>query len=330
MRLKDKFNKFDLDHDGQITDVELVALLKQMFPDLEHDREKHKRVQNLLTQVDLNIDCSAGENTSRCIVFSEFLWLSQLSIVETNCDKYKKEQEAIDLCGYSNAEIEGFRSVFKEIIMARNHKGEALDIKDVATMLKRFVFLTEEAERDLLKIVREVDEDNDQQIDFPELLMLMRTLQDRNFAHINEEAERCDKRRMEEEEALLQVNLSPLVEQDLREAFDARADGARSLTPSQIEAMFGRVVCLSEDMQEKLRNIIASCDDNSDCKLNFTEFLYFVEKLRSTNDKDFECINSGFEDMIYRLAKVSKEAMPETKHVQTGKRGRRCQRARRG
>merc|ERR1712118_335998 len=129
--------------------------------------------------------------------------------------------------------------------------------------------------------------------------------------------------------ALLQVNSSPLVEQDLREAFDARADGARSLTPSQIEAMFGRVVCLSEDMHEKLRNIIASCDDNSDCKLNFTEFLYFVEKLRSINDKDFECINSGFEDMIYRLAKVSKEAMPETKHVQTGKRGRRCQRARR-
>merc|ERR1719171_987909 len=121
---------------------------------------------------------SSGE-----INFLEFLQLMRKFLNESEAEQLRKEKEVIKRTKFAQDEVNLWRDIFLKF---DDDKSGAFDITEGKTLLQAVgVNLNERVMHDrYLSLFRDVDEDEDGAMDYPEFLLMMRKLIDSDFGGI--------------------------------------------------------------------------------------------------------------------------------------------------
>merc|ERR1712007_93005 len=130
---------------------------------------------------------------SGSLCFEDFLRLMELLRDLQDQAMLEKEQAARKDTGYTPAEIEGFRELF----LTLDESGEGLSFAQVKELIASICPLGEKHSTELISIFRanlsrhasqSGKESKHDELDFPELLWLLQTLWETNFAGIKDKA----------------------------------------------------------------------------------------------------------------------------------------------
>merc|ERR1712118_304006 len=171
---QETFAKYDKSGDGDLTLKELIPLLTSLGKEPRTVIQREK-----LTQILAEID----EDGSGEIDFLEFLQLMRKFLNESEAEALRKEKAIITRTKFTPEEVNLWRDIFLKF--DDDHSG-AFDITEGKTLLQVVgVNLNERVMHDrYLSLFRDVDEDEDGSIDFPEFLLMMRKLVDMDFGGI--------------------------------------------------------------------------------------------------------------------------------------------------
>lgn len=325
--LRKRFDSLDTNADGLIKGREVQNMLLELFPKMQEDKEKFARISLILEQVDTNINYDVSGGYGRALDFGEFLWLTQLSQEEKDCNKQIKEEALASECKYSQAEVEEFRKLFGEAV--GHGINSEMNLNQLKALLKRFVFLNEEHEHKLAQILLKVDADSNSTMDFPEFLCVMRQLQDENFADINNEADRLDELAIKEEEAIAETQYTPTQVTEMRQIYESLGPGKDGLSEAQVQAMLAKHVAMTPAVAKQLSDLMVEVAENNDQRVDFPEFLLLIKRLQEWNPAEVN-ICAMWNSSKQELTDLSTKVLVPGAGPRVGKRGRKCRRAKRG
>lgn len=306
---------------------------------MANDPQKHRRVRQLIEQLSGQKD----DSVSGTFHFAEFLWFMQFTREEKDDSLHKKEEAAILESGYSHAEVEQFREIYREF----SNYDDTSDMQwyDLPGLLRRFMHITREQEGKLKPLLQKVDVDGNKKLDFPEFLCLMRELQNENFKNINEEAAAAQHALEKEEHAVAESLFTQSEVQDLQKAFSALRMKGDELSQEEVETLLGRFVKANFDeahlteVPKDLLYLMAELDPNGYHRLDFPSFVLLMRWLCEVSGSgDAVSLLKGFEKVTEKLETFatskgwitqwapSLERLPP--HI--GKRGRKGRRAKQG
>jgi len=171
---QETFNKYDKSGDGDLTLKELLPLLTELGKEPKTVIQREK-LTNLLKEVD-------GDGSGE-IGFLEFLQLMRKFLNESEAEQLRKEKDVIKRTNFAPDEV----SLWRDIFLKFDSDGSGgFDITEGKGLLQAVgVNLNERAMHDrYLSLFRDVDEDEDGDMDFPEFLLLMRKMIDLDFGGI--------------------------------------------------------------------------------------------------------------------------------------------------
>jgi Ca2+-binding EF-hand superfamily protein len=170
-KYRDTFNKYDKSGDGDLTIKELIPLLTALGrePRTVIQREK---LTTILSEID--------EDGSGEINFLEFLQLMRRFTNESDAEQLRKEKDIIKRTKFTPEEVNLWRDIFLKF---DDDNSGAFDVTEGKTLLQAVgVNLNERVMHDrYLSLFRDVDEDEDGLMDFPEFLLLMKKCIDLDF-----------------------------------------------------------------------------------------------------------------------------------------------------
>lgn len=174
---KKKFEVYDADKSGDISNRELQRLLVDMYPADAMSKDARPKLQKLLQAVDT-------DGNGR-LDFGDFLRLNRQYQTELENERILKEQLAIEETGFEASEVEGYRSLFQQ--ESGQTKESSLTFSHIHSMINRIVSLGAKHNEELKEIIGSID-GSEGKHDFPEFLRIMKQVQDLNLANINEKA----------------------------------------------------------------------------------------------------------------------------------------------
>merc|ERR1711959_381928 len=132
---------------------------------------ERERVQRILNEVD-----SSGSGS---LEFRDFLALMRKYRDERDAEVLQREESAAAHTGFTRDEVEQFRVIFRH---GDTDKSGDLSLDEIVRMLRTIVPVGSAQLGELAQIVKDVDEDGNREIDFPEFLHLMGRVQELNHA----------------------------------------------------------------------------------------------------------------------------------------------------
>eukprot|EP00928_Gymnodinium_smaydae_P034660 TRINITY_DN24511_c0_g3_i1.p1 TRINITY_DN24511_c0_g3~~TRINITY_DN24511_c0_g3_i1.p1 ORF type:complete len:829 (+),score=117.84 TRINITY_DN24511_c0_g3_i1:889-3375(+) len=132
LQCKQAFKSYDLDNSGDIAQSELVHLLEKQFPDLANDASARPQLVKILKEVD--------SETPGCVNFDEYLRLMQQWNEMNDRKRIKKLHKVIELTGFSQDEVKGFRELF---VLADIDKDGLLTPEDVHDLIEQTMPLSD-------------------------------------------------------------------------------------------------------------------------------------------------------------------------------------------
>lgn len=184
-RLRGKFGKYDRDHSGELEQGEIVRLLEEIFPKAKTNDAESLRIKRLMEEAD--------KDGSGTLNFYDFLAMMRQYHDEKDEEYLRKEEAAVLETGFSKDEVDQFKEIYNS---ADKYKSGELSFQEVRAMLSVVIpsGVLEEQVKELTEILCGCDEDGNRETDFPEFLILMKKVQNVNFAEINERSEKVAKR----------------------------------------------------------------------------------------------------------------------------------------
>eukprot|EP00931_Biecheleriopsis_adriatica_P060303 TRINITY_DN36202_c0_g1_i1.p1 TRINITY_DN36202_c0_g1~~TRINITY_DN36202_c0_g1_i1.p1 ORF type:complete len:993 (-),score=227.74 TRINITY_DN36202_c0_g1_i1:28-2868(-) len=186
MEMKAVFSGYDIKQSGMIANKELVKLVEDLFPTLARDRAMRPQLQSMLKQT-----CN---DPSGGLGFTEFLKLMQLFREFQDREHVQKELNAIKGTGFSGAEVAEFRDFF---LNGDYSSGGELSFEELRAMIHQITPLGDALTAELHKIYHDItikrgagsNGAQNQELDFPDFLWMMKHLLDINFANIKEKTQ---------------------------------------------------------------------------------------------------------------------------------------------
>lgn len=180
-RMRKTFDEFDTDKSGSIGVSELGALIRTMFPVMT--RNVRPKLDMLMKEV------AATGNLN----FADFvLTMRQFYDIQTQ-ERLDKEAQLVAETGFTPHEVQGFRELFQK---SDENWDQELSLIEVKHMIENVCPLGDRNMEELVTIYKEVRKEqeaknkkmngHEDNVDFPEFLLLMRKLLDRNFANIQD------------------------------------------------------------------------------------------------------------------------------------------------
>mmetsp|Transcript_88313 Transcript_88313/g.169151 ORF Transcript_88313/g.169151 Transcript_88313/m.169151 type:complete len:1416 (-) Transcript_88313:75-4322(-) len=130
--LRERFNQFDDDGSGDITQGELIKLIETIFPRMSHDAKLRPKLLDIMKEVDQN---GRGK-----LDFHDFLRLMRICRDQQDREALNKERKAVDETKFSPAEVHEFRDLF---IGQPGLKDGELPIPDIIRMISSICKLGE-------------------------------------------------------------------------------------------------------------------------------------------------------------------------------------------
>jgi len=185
--LRERFERYDVDHSGDIGCKELVVLIEQVFPVMAHDPEVRPQLVLMMKEVDTDGNGSLD--------FKDFIRLmDQLRELQLK-DQRDKEVKAVQETEFSSREVEEFRELF----LNSTSGNRALMFEILVSMLSSIcplgsknIGVLREHLHDIIADHRQGGTANSENqevaddLDFPEFLWLIHRLLAVNFAGIRD------------------------------------------------------------------------------------------------------------------------------------------------
>jgi len=183
-RIRKLFNKYDSDRSDNIGTSELGGLIRHIFPVM------NKSIRSQLDLLMKEIDAD-GPGMGQ-LAFDDFLRTMRQFHDIQNQERIDKMERLVSETGFNPTEVQGFRELF--LLTDVDHDGE-LSESEVRHMIQKVCPLGDrngtELHRLFVSVREQVTKEQGQKlegskdsVDFPEFLLLMRTLLDQNFANI--------------------------------------------------------------------------------------------------------------------------------------------------
>jgi Ca2+-binding EF-hand superfamily protein len=168
------FNRYDRDGGGNLSLKELMPLLQELGKEPKTVIQRDK-LTTLLAEVD--------EDGSGEIDFKEFLQLMRKFLDESDAEQLRKEKDVVSRTNFTTDEVTLWRDIF---VKFDDDKSGEFDTAEGKKLLQAVgINLNERVMHDrYLQMFKEVDEDENGAMDFPEFLLLMRKLIDIDFGGI--------------------------------------------------------------------------------------------------------------------------------------------------
>jgi len=185
-RIKKGFHKYDPKSTGFISNKQLANLLAELFPGANECISTHKKLRELLAEVD--------ENGDGMLDWMDYIHMMRVIDDRTLAVNLTKEQEAIQSSKFSREEIKEFRHVFA---MFDTDASGDLSEDEFMKLIMGIVPMHGDRMKDLQALLSAADDDGNKQLDFAEFVKVMRGMMDKNWHGINDSAAR----KVEEAEA---------------------------------------------------------------------------------------------------------------------------------
>lgn len=168
--LKLFFRKYDLDRNGRINKKELVQLVEDVVPEMAHERSMRPQLLSLMRSVD---EESNGLN------LEDFLKLMGLFRSFKDKERLRKEQWAIRDAGFQPQEVADFRELFLNSL----ENSEDMNYPTFSHMISGITPLGKSLSQELERMFHETCAPR-HEADFPDFLLLMKTLLDKDFGNL--------------------------------------------------------------------------------------------------------------------------------------------------
>jgi len=168
------FSSYDRDGGGNLSLKELMPLLTELGKEPKTVIQRDK-LTTLLAEVD--------EDGSGEIDFKEFLQLMRKFLDESDAEMLRKEKDVVSRTNFTPEEVTLWRDIF---VKFDDDKSGEFDTAEGKKLLQAVgINLNERVMHDrYLQLFKEVDEDDNGSMDFPEFLLMMRKLIDIDFGGI--------------------------------------------------------------------------------------------------------------------------------------------------
>lgn len=174
--LKLFFQKYDLDKNGRINKKELVQLVEDVVPEMAHERSMRPQLLSLMRSVD---EESNGLN------LEDFLKLMGLFRSFKDKERLRKEQWAIRDAGFHPQEVADFRELFLNSL----DNSQDMSYPTFSHMISGITPLGKSLSQELEKMFHETCAPR-HEADFPDFLVLMKTLLDKDFGNLREKSKK--------------------------------------------------------------------------------------------------------------------------------------------
>eukprot|EP00746_Dinoflagellata_sp_MGD_P015705 gnl/MRDRNA2_/MRDRNA2_135015_c0_seq1.p1 gnl/MRDRNA2_/MRDRNA2_135015_c0~~gnl/MRDRNA2_/MRDRNA2_135015_c0_seq1.p1 ORF type:complete len:929 (-),score=209.92 gnl/MRDRNA2_/MRDRNA2_135015_c0_seq1:200-2986(-) len=175
---KQKFELYDKDNSGDISNKELQHLLLDLYPDQATNKDSRPKFLKLMEAVD-------ADKNGR-LDFGDFLRLNRQYQTELENDRIMKEQAAIEQTGFDSDEVEEYRVLFQEECVAVKSRSH-IPVTNILTMINSIAPLGSKQLTELKRFISTVNGDGDA-VDFAQFLQIIKHVQEVNVAGINEKA----------------------------------------------------------------------------------------------------------------------------------------------
>jgi len=225
VKLQKMFNEFDDDNSDSIGTPELGALIRKLFPIM--NKNIRPKLDMLMKEI---VQCTGKLN------FDDFLrTMRQFYDIQTQ-ERLNKEAELVAETGFTPQEVQGFRELFQK---SDENWDQELSLTEVKHMIQNVCPLGDRNEIDLVTMYKEVRnaqaakqtkfDGNQDNVDFPEFLLLMKKLLDCNFANIQERLKTYDGSKRSAFQAARQpAETSEVQEKPVEETLETRIGGFRN------------------------------------------------------------------------------------------------------
>eukprot|EP00403_Amphidinium_massartii_P026361 CAMPEP_0178388476 /NCGR_PEP_ID=MMETSP0689_2-20121128/9614_1 /TAXON_ID=160604 /ORGANISM="Amphidinium massartii, Strain CS-259" /LENGTH=1393 /DNA_ID=CAMNT_0020008883 /DNA_START=15 /DNA_END=4193 /DNA_ORIENTATION=- len=170
--LERRFRKLDHHHHGVVKSQYISNLLQDYFP-MSRGRDTHLKARAMALEVEKS-DANAP------VDFAGLLKMVRKVQDEAEAESFEKQRGVLKASGFSAAEVEGFREIFKSKDKDLDGRLSFTHVKDVVKMLVPR-FGADDGTR-LREVLQELDVDHSRTLDFSEFLELMWRLQELGWA----------------------------------------------------------------------------------------------------------------------------------------------------
>jgi len=183
--LQRQFDKYDTQGTGELAGKQLRVLLGVLVPAARKNQAAHKRVRELLEEVDKDFSGSMD--------FDEFLAMMRHVRDFASSEKLKKEKLAVQETRFTQVELKGFRQVFRMFDTDNSVDMGLPELQQMLTIIVGGAATGHKSTQELKQCFKSFDEDREPgqeyAVDFPEFLQLMRHLTDQNWCGINDKSD---------------------------------------------------------------------------------------------------------------------------------------------
>jgi len=167
--LSRQFRCYDWDGSGEISQKELVALIVDVFPDLAFNPDQRP----LLVQIVEGAD----KDRNGKLNFDEFLHLMRTVEDLGHLTQLKKERSVIEDTYFNTNEVSEFRSIF----LARTKGQPRMSLSDFKELVSPVCPMGDKNSHEISGMWRETCGEVTKLCDFPDFLLLMRKMMDKDF-----------------------------------------------------------------------------------------------------------------------------------------------------
>lgn len=173
---KEKFEIYDADHSGDISNRELQRLLLDLYPADAMSKDARPKMQKLMEAVD--------DDQNGRLDFGDFLRLNRQYQTELENERILKEHLAIEETGFETSEVDEYRSLFQA---SKGNGASTMTFSEIHKMINSIVPLGDKHKEELKAIIGSMD-GAEHTAEFADFLRIMRQVQDLNLASINDKA----------------------------------------------------------------------------------------------------------------------------------------------
>ncbi|CAK9105640.1 unnamed protein product, partial [Durusdinium trenchii] len=171
--LKLLFQRYDVNGNGWINKKELVQLVEDVVPEIAHEKAMRPQLLSLMS--------AALEEEWRGLNLDDFLKLMGLFRDFKDKERLRKEQSAIKEAGFNHQEVADFRELFLNSL----ENSQEMNFQEFWRMINSITPLGKALSEELEVKFQEICAPREE-ADFPDFLLLMKTLLEEDFGHIRE------------------------------------------------------------------------------------------------------------------------------------------------
>eukprot|EP00929_Paragymnodinium_shiwhaense_P086224 TRINITY_DN46756_c0_g1_i1.p1 TRINITY_DN46756_c0_g1~~TRINITY_DN46756_c0_g1_i1.p1 ORF type:complete len:1034 (-),score=285.33 TRINITY_DN46756_c0_g1_i1:328-3429(-) len=173
--LMQRFESYDKDSSGDIDSTEMIVLISKTYPDLAHNAELRPRLKKMVQAV---------TPKSGKLRFRDFLKLTREAFDLQDLSRLRKLERAVAKTGFTKKDVSGFRELF--FGAADTKADQTMTLDEACCMIDKVCPLSEDEDLEFEEIYVKVVGSSEDEIDFPDFLLLMWHLLQTNFARINQ------------------------------------------------------------------------------------------------------------------------------------------------